>query len=64
MGGRADRAAASGDVAAFAVEGEDGDDDVVVLVQCRLQRSEQRSKRCATKCQRSSIAAPASSARW
>ena len=25
----------SGDVAAFAVEGEDGDDDVVVLVQCR-----------------------------
>ncbi|MFN4142629.1 fatty acyl-AMP ligase [Aestuariivirga sp.] len=27
----------SGDVAAFAVEGEDGDDDVVVLVQCRLQ---------------------------
>jgi fatty-acyl-CoA synthase len=26
----------SGDVAAFAVEGEDGDDDVVVLVQCRL----------------------------
>jgi fatty-acyl-CoA synthase len=25
-----------GDVAAFAVEGEDGDDDVVVLVQCRL----------------------------
>lgn len=27
----------SGDVAAFAVEGSDGDDDVVVLVQCRLQ---------------------------
>jgi fatty-acyl-CoA synthase len=27
----------SGDVAAFAVEGEDGDDDVTVLVQCRLQ---------------------------
>ncbi len=27
----------AGDVAAFAVEGEDGDDDVVVLVQCRLQ---------------------------
>jgi fatty-acyl-CoA synthase len=26
----------SGDVAAFAVEGEDGDDNVVVLVQCRL----------------------------
>ncbi|MGE4250070.1 MAG: fatty acyl-AMP ligase [Parvibaculaceae bacterium] len=26
----------SGDAAAFAVEGEDGDDDVVVLVQCRL----------------------------
>jgi fatty-acyl-CoA synthase len=26
----------SGDVASFAVEGEDGDDDVVVLVQCRL----------------------------
>jgi fatty-acyl-CoA synthase len=26
----------TGDVAAFAVEGEDGDDDVVVLVQCRL----------------------------
>ncbi len=26
-----------GDVAAFAVEGEDGDDDVVVLVQCRIQ---------------------------
>ena len=26
-----------GDVAAFAVEGEDGDDDVVVLVHCRLQ---------------------------
>ena len=26
----------SGDVAAFAVEGEDGDDEVVVLVQCRL----------------------------
>lgn len=27
----------SGDVAAFAVEGADGDDDVVVLVQCRVQ---------------------------
>ena len=27
----------TGDVAAFAVEGEDGDDDVVVLVHCRLQ---------------------------
>ena len=27
----------SGDVAAFAVEGEDGDDEVTVLVQCRLQ---------------------------
>ncbi len=27
----------SGDVAAFAVEGDDDDDDVVVLVQCRLQ---------------------------
>ena len=27
----------AGDVAAFAVEGQDGDDDVVVLVQCRLQ---------------------------
>jgi fatty-acyl-CoA synthase len=27
----------SGDVAAFAVEGEDGDDEVVVLVQCRVQ---------------------------
>jgi fatty-acyl-CoA synthase len=26
----------SGDVAAFAVEGEDGEDDVTVLVQCRL----------------------------
>ncbi len=26
----------AGDVAAFAVEGEDGDDDVVVLAQCRL----------------------------
>jgi fatty-acyl-CoA synthase len=26
----------SGDVAAFAVEGDDGDDDVVVLVQCRV----------------------------
>jgi fatty-acyl-CoA synthase len=26
----------SGDVAAFAVEGEDGDDEVTVLVQCRL----------------------------
>jgi fatty-acyl-CoA synthase len=26
----------SGDAAAFAVEGEDGDDDVVVLIQCRL----------------------------
>lgn len=29
----------SGDVAAFAVEGEDGDDDVTVLVQCRLQEA-------------------------
>jgi fatty-acyl-CoA synthase len=29
----------SGDVAAFAVEGEDGDDDVTVLVQCRVQDS-------------------------
>ncbi|MFN0192222.1 MAG: fatty acyl-AMP ligase [Aestuariivirga sp.] len=27
----------SGDVAAFAVEGDDGDDDVVVLVHCRVQ---------------------------
>lgn len=27
----------TGDVAAFAVEGDDGDDDLVVLVQCRLQ---------------------------
>jgi fatty-acyl-CoA synthase len=27
----------SGDVAAFAVEGEDGEDEVTVLVQCRLQ---------------------------
>ena len=26
----------SGDVAAFAVEGRDGDDEVVVLVECRL----------------------------
>jgi fatty-acyl-CoA synthase len=30
-----------GDVAAFAVEGEDGDDDVVVLVQCRLTQAEE-----------------------
>ena len=30
----------SGDVAAFAVEGDDGDDDVVVLVQCRLNEAE------------------------
>lgn len=30
----------TGDVAAFAVEGEDGDDDVVVLVHCRLQDQE------------------------
>jgi len=29
-----------GEVAAFAVEGDDGDDDVVVLVQCRLQDRE------------------------
>ena len=29
-----------GDVAAFAVESEDGDDDVVVLVQCRLSACE------------------------
>ncbi|MFM8748208.1 MAG: fatty acyl-AMP ligase [Aestuariivirga sp.] len=27
----------AGDVAAFAIEGENGDDEVVVLVQCRLQ---------------------------
>ena len=53
----------SGDVAAFAVEGEDGDDDVVVLVQCRLAGSRRRSRRCATRCQRPSTAAPASSAR-
>jgi fatty-acyl-CoA synthase len=30
----------TGDVAAFAVEGDDGDDDVVVLVQCRLHDDE------------------------
>jgi fatty-acyl-CoA synthase len=30
-----------GDVAAFAVEGEDGDDDVVVLVQCRLSEPQE-----------------------
>jgi len=30
----------AGDVAAFAVEGETGEDDVVVLVQCRLQDAE------------------------
>ncbi len=27
----------AGEVAVFAVEGDDGDDEVVVLVQCRLQ---------------------------
>ena len=32
----------SGDVAAFAVEGDDGDDEVTVLVQCRLQDSASR----------------------
>jgi fatty-acyl-CoA synthase len=31
----------SGDAAAFAVEGEDGDDDVVVLVHCRLAEPEE-----------------------
>jgi fatty-acyl-CoA synthase len=30
-----------GDVAAFAVEGDDGDDDVVVLLQCRLSAAEE-----------------------
>ena len=30
-----------GDVAAFAVEGDDGDDDVVVLLQCRLNAAEE-----------------------
>jgi fatty-acyl-CoA synthase len=30
----------SGDVAAFAVEGIDGDDEVVVLVECRLSNAE------------------------
>ena len=34
----------SGDVAAFAVEGEDGDDDVVVLVQCRLHDADSVEK--------------------
>ena len=34
----------AGDVAAFAVEGEDGDDDVVVLVQCRLQDEAQAGR--------------------
>jgi fatty-acyl-CoA synthase len=34
----------SGDVAAFAVEDEDGDDDVVVLVQCRLTDSAEIEK--------------------
>jgi fatty-acyl-CoA synthase len=29
-----------GDVAAFAIEGDDGDDDVVVLVQCRLAQAD------------------------
>jgi fatty-acyl-CoA synthase len=32
----------SGDVAAFAVEGSDGDDDVVVLVECKLTDREQQ----------------------
>ncbi len=32
----------SGDVAAFAVEGEDGDDEVVVLVECRLTGADER----------------------
>ncbi len=31
----------SGDVAAFAVEGEDGDDEVVVLVECRLTKTDE-----------------------
>lgn len=31
----------SGDVAAFAVEGEDGDDEVVVLVQCRATEADE-----------------------
>jgi len=34
----------SGDVAAFAVEKADGDDDVVVLVECRLQDAEGQIK--------------------
>lgn len=34
----------SGDVAAFAVEGDDGDDDVVVLVQCRVTTDEEIEK--------------------
>lgn len=33
-----------GDVAAFAVEGDDGDDDVVVLVQCRLSKPDEIEK--------------------
>ena len=33
-----------GEVAAFAVEGEDGEDDVVVLVECRLTRSAEREE--------------------
>jgi fatty-acyl-CoA synthase len=33
----------SGDVAAFAIEGDDGDDEVVVLVECRLADSESRN---------------------
>jgi fatty-acyl-CoA synthase len=32
----------SGDVAAFAVEGDDGDDDVVVLVECRTAEAAER----------------------
>jgi fatty-acyl-CoA synthase len=31
----------SGDVAAFAVEGDSGEDEVVVLVQCRLQERQE-----------------------
>ena len=34
----------SGDVAAFAVEGEDGEDDVVVLVQCRVTTEDEIEK--------------------
>jgi fatty-acyl-CoA synthase len=33
-----------GDVAAFAVEGTDGDDEVVVLVECRLNNQEEREE--------------------